>query len=86
MATQLPEFDRSPAAREIFRQASQAGVTKESVGEWMNLAVRYQRLGNGAEAASCARRALDIHQTWGARHATYAMAPGTVARAQALAA
>lgn len=80
--TQLPEFDRSPAAREIFRAASLAGVTKESVGEWMNLAIRHQRLGNMAEVAECARHVIAIHETWGAQHAVYACPQNVLSIAQ----
>ena len=84
MSKVFGEFDYSPAAREVMREATRAGVTKETVGEWMNLAVRYERLGNHAEAAACARKAIEIHETWGARHGAYAMATGTLERAALL--
>jgi hypothetical protein len=80
------EFDRSPAALEVMYQATRAGVTKESVGEWMNLAVRWERLGKHADAAACAHKAIEIHEAWGSRHATYAMPEGTLERARAIAA
>lgn len=79
------EFDRSPAALEVMRQATRAGVTKESVGEWLNLAVRYERLGLYADAIACACKAINVHKTWGSRHASYAMAGGTLERAQRIA-
>lgn len=81
---QLSEFDYSPAAREIMREASRAGVSRESVGEWMAFARRYERLGRHGDAAECAARAIAIHETWGARHASYAMSEGTLATARAL--
>jgi hypothetical protein len=80
------EFDRSPVALEVMRQATRAGVTKESIGEWMNLAARWERLGKHADAAACARKAIEIHETWGRLHATYAMSEGTLERARAIAA
>jgi hypothetical protein len=80
------EFDRSPAAREVMGQATRAGVTKESVGEWMNLAARWERLGKHADAAECACKAIEIHEAWGSRHAAYEMAEGTLERARAIAA
>lgn len=44
--------------KELNRQATIAGYTKETFGEWMNLAARYKRVGNTLEAATCARKAL----------------------------
>ena len=76
--TQITENER----KDIMRQATRAGVTQESVGEWMNLAVRYGRLGNLVEAATCARKAIAIHEVWGSRLASYAMAEGTLERAR----
>ena len=80
------EFDRSPAALEVMREATRAGVTKESIGEWMSLAVRWERLGKHVDAAICARRSIEIHETWGARHGTYAMDIGTLKLARRIAA
>lgn len=80
------EFDYSPAARDVMREATRAGVTRESIGEWMGLAVRWERLGKHVDAAICARRAIEIHETWGSRHAAYAMAEGTLGRARRIAA
>jgi len=68
--------------KDIMRQATRAGITQESIGEWMNLARRFERLGNLVEAAICARKAIDIHEVWGSRFASYAMAEGTLERAQ----
>jgi hypothetical protein len=82
VVTQFSEFDFSPAARDVMREATRAGVTCESIGGWMNLAARWSRLGKTADAAQCAARAIAIHETWGARHATYSMAEGTLRVAQ----
>ena len=68
--------------KDIMRQATRSGLTQESIGEWMNLARRFERLGNFVEAATCARKAIDIHETWGSRFPAYAMAEGTLERAQ----
>ena len=80
------KFDYSSAAREVMGQATRAGVTKESIGQWMNLAWRCDARGKHADAARYARKAIEIHETWGRRHATYTMAEGTLERAALLAA
>lgn len=81
---QLTANDRSPAAREIFAEATRAGITRESIGSWMNLAARARYAKHGArpaDEARCLRRALEIHETWGQRHATYAFSTeGTTLR------
>ena len=47
---------------EIRRAATRAGFTKESFGEWMNLAHRYERLGDFGSASKCAGRALAVRE------------------------
>lgn len=80
------KFDYSSAAREVMGQATRAGVTKESIGQWMNLAMRWDGRGKHEDAASCARKAIKIHETWGRLHATYTMAEATLERARRIAA
>ena len=45
--------------------ATRAGITNETFGEWNGLSRRYMALGNTVEALNCARRCLDIAETWG---------------------
>ena len=85
MTTRFSANDYSPAARLIMGEATRAGVTRESFGQWMNLAIRYQRLGKAQDAADCALRAIAVHEVWGARHAVYAVSDATLARARAIA-
>jgi hypothetical protein len=80
------KFDYSSAAREVMGQATRAGVTGESIGQWMNLAWRCDARGKHADAARYARKAIEIHETWGLLHATYTMAEGTLERARRIAA
>ena len=74
----LQEYDRSAQAKEIFREATRAGITAESVGEWLNLALRsrYGTRPDPESEADCIRRALYIHNTFGSRHAVYALPTG----------
>lgn len=69
------ENDYSPAARVVMGEATRAGITKESVGQWMNLALRarYGVKPNEESEIAALRRAIEIHETWGARHLNYAM-------------
>lgn len=73
------------ARRAIMGEATRAGITSESVGQWMNLAARsrYGRNPDPKGEAQCLRRALEIADIWGKRLNCYGMSEGT--RAQALA-
>ena len=82
MTGPFKKTDRSPAALEVLGEATRAGVTNESFGEWMRLATLYQRQGNTTEAARCAGRAIEIHETWGSRHETYSAGPRSLAKAR----
>jgi hypothetical protein len=74
--------------RAIYAEATRAGITSESVGEWMNIAARNVRLAkrtdrSGEQVASCwqeaayaYRRAIEIADTWGAKLECYSMSPG----------
>ena len=47
------------------RDASRAGVNRETVAEWTNLARRYARIeGRETDAAECAATAIRIHDEW----------------------
>lgn len=82
LSVRFSEYDRSPDALLIMRDATSAGVTKETVGELMNLAIRYGRLGCVKEAAELAQRALEINERWGRLHESYSMPDGVVTRAR----
>lgn len=47
---------------ETRRAATLAGFTKESFGQWMNLARLAERRGDLSRAAYCARRALAVRE------------------------
>jgi len=70
--------------KNIMAEASRAGITKETVGEWLNLARRYERLNNFLEAANCARKAIQIHEVWGSRLNSYSMNEATLQRAKSI--
>ena len=59
-------------------------LPKETVGEWLNLARRYERLNNFLEAANCARKAIQIHEVWGSRLNSYSMNEATLQRAKSI--
>lgn len=46
---------------DIRREATRAGINRETFGEWMNLALRAQRRGDAADVAYCGRKALDAY-------------------------
>ena len=73
------------AVRDAKRRATQAGITEETTGEWMNLAVRHERMGRHQDAAHCARQALKVADTWGRLLPCYGMADGVRVKAIALA-
>lgn len=53
--------------REIFGQASLAGITNESIGTELRIAALYERQGNKEGEIRSLNRALDIHNTWGSK-------------------
>jgi len=69
--------------KELNIAASRAGVHRESFGEQMNLARRYERLGKAAEAATAALKALTLHAEW--PHLFGHITEGTLARARQIA-
>ena len=65
--------------REIWGEASRAGVTKDSIGQELNVAERAARQDDTDLEIRHLKRALEIHNTWGARlPSSYAMAERTL--------
>lgn len=70
--------------------ASRAGITCETIGQWMNLARRAERDGDLSTAGRCAAEALRVHEQWGhvpghyRDDRPYAASEGTLERARAL--
>lgn len=48
--------------KELNRQASLEGINKETAGEWMNLARRFERLGRLEDAAKAKFKAESIRK------------------------
>jgi hypothetical protein len=46
---------------DIRREATRAGINRETFGEWMNFAIRAQRRNDLADVAYCGRKALDAY-------------------------
>lgn len=46
--------------KELNRQATREGINKETAGEWMNIARRFERLGMTQRAAEARAKAEDI--------------------------
>ena len=44
--------------------ATRAGVNRETFGEWMNIFVRFARMGHHDKAARAAAKALQVHADW----------------------
>jgi hypothetical protein len=71
----LPTAERYPvdsavreARKELMREATRAGITNESIGQWMNLAWRHLSAPADLDRArECAQRAVNIHFQWGPR-------------------
>ena len=54
----------STATTELNRKATRAGVTKETFGQYMNIARRFQGLNLLDRAATSAQHALRVHADW----------------------
>jgi len=70
-----------PATREEKRAATLAGVTCETFGQNMNVAIRADRIGSRILAREAAQAALDIHARWGHLE-PYAASAATLDRAR----
>jgi hypothetical protein len=69
------------AVREIMGEATRAGITKESFGQWHYLARRNEESGNTEAEIHCLRKCLEIQEVWGSRLPNiYDAGPDTVAR------
>lgn len=67
--------------REIFGQASLAGVTNESVKTDLRTAALFERQGNREGEIGALTRALEIHNTWGSKvPEVYGMHPAMLER------
>lgn len=75
-------FTTFAAARNsgLFAEATRAGVTKETLGQWHNLAHRWQRLGDTEREVNALQRCIEIDNIWGSQWEGYSMSADTRAR------
>lgn len=72
--------DYSSDARKVMGEASRSGITKESLGQWHNLARRFEGRGDIVGEARCLSAAIEVYEVWGIRHETYSCGDDTIRR------
>ena len=65
-------------------EASRKGITRDTIGFWMNTALRYERMGKKIQAAEAAKSARAVHFVYGPVHEDFKMSEATLARCEAL--
>lgn len=77
--TRYETFSEAKASG-LFAEATRAGITRETFGQYHNSARRSEHLGDRAGEVRALRKCLEINDVWGSRWHEYGANADTITR------